>query len=469
VTTSTNAIAPDGHEPAPAARRGELEALVRARAGEPPAIVDDLLKRLGVGDFDRTFLIAAHADAASNNGGRAAEPAVAGEPADANQEQRVAIQVYTARDLADLELPTPADPLVGPFLRRGMATLIGGLTGHGKTTWIYQLLAAAVLGRVFLGERGAGGLRALVLDLEQHLASVQRNIREAGLDGTNAVDFAPLSEGLALDKRPDQLDALEAIFASGGYDIVAVDPFFKLHESDSSDELQARLLVAVLRRWINDYGFGLLSATHCRKLPAGRTTITLDDLFGSSLFTRDPEIVLGIQRGQSLTKLHVFKSREPGLDHGQVFELLYARDRGFWLKPNVDPEERTARLDAIGAAAVEWIAEHPGESTNKVKRGVGSAQRCGGDLVEEALERQVKSGLLPSPIKGSRQGNYWYPLNHAALTSPGTLLGGVTEGARQAGTGATSPGLPDLYVVGEGSQAGEVAEASPAADELEWK
>lgn len=368
------------------------------------------------------------------------------------------IDVYTARELARLELPTPADPLVGAFVRQGMETLLGGLTGHGKTTLIAWLIRLAVFGGDFVGQHAPGGAKVLVLDLEQHLASIQRVIAEAGLADCDDVAYAPIPEGLALDKRADQLDAIEQLLAERQPDIVVIDPFYKLHEADSSDELAARQLVALLRRWIKQHGFALLTATHCRKLPAGRTAITIDDLFGSSLFTRDPEIVLGIQRHGELSKLHVFKSREPGLDHGQIFELLYSRDRGYWLKPTVDPEERAARIEEVAAVANEWITEHPGQSTNKVKNGVGRAVKCGGDLVEEALALQVKSGLLPEPVKGSRNAKLWYPLNHAGLTSPATLLGEVTESAA-AGQERDDFTRPSDLPVGESESAGEVDEA----------
>ncbi len=271
--------------------------------------------------------------------------------------------------------------------------------------------------------------------------------------------YAPIPEGLALDSRDDQLEAVEQVIeAHEPYDIVVIDPFYKLHEADSSDELAARQLVALLRRWIKEYAFALLTATHCRKLPAGRTSITIDDLFGSSLFTRDPEVVLGIQRHGDLTKLHVFKSREPGLEYGQTFELLYSRDRGYWQKPTVDPEERAARLQEVAATAVEWISEHPGESTNKVKSGVGRAAEMRRRLVEEALALQVKSGLLPARLKGSRRAKLWYPLNHAALTSPETLLGEVTEGSPRGQFGDDFT-RPSDFSVGEEGRAGEVDEA----------
>jgi hypothetical protein len=369
-----------------------------------------------------------------------------------------AITVYSARELAALELPSPAEPIAGAWLRRGMATLVGGLTGHGKTTFIVHLLKRAVDGGEYLGEQVAGGATALVLDLEQHLASIQRELQEAGLQESDAIDYAPIPEGLALDKRSDQLAAVEALLAAKPYDILAIDPFYKLHEADSSDELQARLLVALLRRWISEHGFALLTATHCRKLAAGRTAISLDDLFGSSLFTRDPELVLGIQRHGTLTKLHVFKSREPGLEAGDVHELLFSRERGFWPKPVVDPEEREAELERVGEAAREWISENPGSSTNTVKKAVGRALKVGGDKVERALEAQVKSRLLPELVKGSRGGKLWYPLNHAALTSPESLLGEVTEGGSQGQSEDDFTRPSDFYVVEEG-RVGEVDEA----------
>lgn len=381
------------------------------------------------------------------------------------------IRVYTARYLATLQLPSPADPLVGPFVRRGMETLVGGPTGHGKTTLIAQWVKAAAAGGDFLGYQVAGGANVLVLDLEQHLASIQRVIREAGLDDCDTVDYAPIPEGLALDKRDDQLAALKAIFTEKAYDLVVVDPFYKLHEADSSDELKARELVALLRRWIKDHGFALLTATHCRKLPAGRNVITIDDLFGSSLFTRDPEIVLGIQRHGDLTKLHIFKSREPDLEYGQVFELLFTRGRGFWPKPTVDPEERKAELERIGETARRWINDNPGKSTNAVKKAVGIALNIGGDKVENALERQVKSGLLPEPLRGSRNAKLWYPLNHAALTSPESLLGEVTESGPNGHIDHDFTRPPDLPVgeregVGSEVDEAELCRLEDLADEL---
>ena len=59
----------------------------------------------------------------------------------------------------------------------------------------------------------------------------------------------------------------------------------------STEETQARDLVRLTRRWVNDHGFALLMDTHTRKRIEGQSSFRLDDLFGSSLFARDPEVV----------------------------------------------------------------------------------------------------------------------------------------------------------------------------------
>ena len=144
--------------------------------------------------------------------------------------------------------------------------------------------------------------------------------------------------------------------------------------------MPARKLVGLLRGWIARHRFAILTATHCRKLPAGRTVLTIDDFFGSSVFTRDPELVLGLQRFSDLTKLVVLKSREPSFEHGQTFEFLFDRETGFYPKPAVDPEERQARLGAIGETAVAWITRSIPESRRTRSRSASPASRNAAEI-----------------------------------------------------------------------------------------
>ena len=150
----------------------------------------------------------------------------------------------------------------------------------------------------------------LVLDLEQHLEDIQEQLAAVGLADSELVDYAPIPEGLQIDRDAAQLAELERVVAAKPYDIVRIDPFYKLHAADSSEEQQARELVRLTRRWVNRHGFGLLMDTHTRKRIEGRGGFTLDDLFGSSLFSRDPETILGLQLIEDgFSRLHVFKAR----------------------------------------------------------------------------------------------------------------------------------------------------------------
>jgi hypothetical protein len=150
------------------------------------------------------------------------------------------IAVYSARELYAQPLPQENPQLVGPFLRRGRITLLGATTGHGKTTFGDQMLAAGANGGEFLGYECEGGLRELVLDLEQHLEDIKEQLDAVGLADSELVDYAPLPDGLQIDRESEHLAELERVIAAKPYDIVRIDPFYKLHAADSSDEEQAR-------------------------------------------------------------------------------------------------------------------------------------------------------------------------------------------------------------------------------------
>ena len=295
------------------------------------------------------------------------------------------INVYTAAELSALAPPVIGENLVGPFLRRGRITLLGAMTGHGKTTFGMQMLAAGILGTDFLGWQGAGGLRVLVLDLEQALEDAQEQVAMAGLADSDLVDYAPVPEGLAINSDPAHLAEVERVVAAKPYDVVRCDPFYKLHEADSSDEREARPLVALFRRWVNAHGFALLVDTHTRKIPEGRKQITRDDFFGSSLFTRDPEIILGLQiHKPGVSDLFVFKARgrRSEIQGGQKLKLLYQSEDGFRRMPEpVDSEDAKARIVAVGAdhewrTLKEWAAVvHVGE--RKAETALGDLLRDG--------------------------------------------------------------------------------------------
>ena len=231
------------------------------------------------------------------------------------------------------------------------------------------MLAAGVLGGDYLGWPVEGGLRVLVLDLEQHLEDIQEQLDAVGLAESELVDYAPIPEGLQIDRDVDHLAELERVVAAKPYDIVRLDPFYKLHAADSSEETQARELVRLTRRWVTLHGFALLMDTHTRKRIEGRAGFTLDDLFGSSLFSRDPETILGLQLiEEGFSRLHIFKARgrRGQIRTGQTIDLLYSDEELFRRKP--DEAERDLRAELLELAAdhvwrtlKEWRAK-PGDA-----------------------------------------------------------------------------------------------------------
>jgi RecA-family ATPase len=65
-------------------------------------------------------------------------------------------RIHTLKDLLH-EQTEQADPLLGPLVRRGQTTMIGGYAGSGKSTISLELVRAIVTGGDFLGWDGEGG------------------------------------------------------------------------------------------------------------------------------------------------------------------------------------------------------------------------------------------------------------------------------------------------------------------------
>jgi AAA domain len=396
------------------------------------------------------------------------------------------IEVYSAKNLVALPLPQAEPELVGPFLRRGRIVLLGATTGHGKTTFGAQMLAAGVLGGEFLGFPVAGGLRVLVLDLEQHLEDIQEQLAAVGLADSELIDYAPIPEGLEIDRDPEQLAELERVVAAKAYDVVRVDPFYKLHAADSSDELQARGLVRLTRRWVHMHGFGLLMDTHTRKRIEARSRFTLDDLFGSSLLARDPETILGLQPlSDGFSRLHVFKARgrRGGIRTGQTIDLLYSDEELFRRKP--EEEERALRAELI-----ELGGDHVWRTLKewRAKRGSPDADRSASDYVEQrggigAGEDAVKDALGELQVEGvfeyaegadagrSARAKCWRLAT--ASDHQGSPRQSEAVGASRDVDGCTAslPSLPKGGQQGQGSRPstalGRSGQSDPAQEEIE--
>lgn len=242
-------------------------------------------------------------------------------------------EILTAREVCELPLPEGQE-ILGPLIMAGSRLVIGGKSGEGKTTLVMQMVSAVTTAGEFLGWTGSGG-RALVLDLEQGLRTVQRRLREASLDESGAVDYVRLPDGMALDSDPAQQEWLSRLIEDKRYHLVILDPLYKAHQGDSNDERSMVDLMRRLDRLRDDHQFALLIPMHLRKLDPRATTIGMDDIFGSGGLTRGAEVVLGIRKrhpGRSV--LHFWKDRDGDLQEYDKWQLDFSVERGFERAPD---------------------------------------------------------------------------------------------------------------------------------------
>jgi hypothetical protein len=244
------------------------------------------------------------------------------------------LQVLSAREMMALPDPDVQGYLLGPLIYRGHRIIVGGWTGHGKTTFTLHMTAAACYGRDFLQWTGQGNLRALVVDVEQGTRTVKRGIREVGLQDSDRISYLRVPDGLALDSDPEAIAGIEKILHNGKYDIVLADPLYKLHRGDPNDTQAAVALMRRFDEWRERYLFALVLPMHCRK-PQANAKLSPHDLFGSSAWQWGAELLLGVERkSQSMTWLHWWKDREgeiaeAGAPVGTHWELKFDRGEGF--------------------------------------------------------------------------------------------------------------------------------------------
>jgi hypothetical protein len=242
--------------------------------------------------------------------------------------------VLTARELCALPDPPVSDELLGPLVVRGQRVALGAHTGEGKSTMGLQIMRAVLLGEDFLGWKGSGDVRALVIDAEQGLKTVKRRLREAGLDECEQLDYLRVPDGLALDSNERDAAELEDVLAAGDHALVFAGPLYKLHRGDSNEERAAVDLMRRFDRWRELHGFGLLTEVHLRKPPPQGSRFTIHDFFGSSAYQRGAEVVLGLQRVRAgYGRLHFFKDRDGDLPIGERWGLLFDREEGFRRDP----------------------------------------------------------------------------------------------------------------------------------------
>ncbi len=244
------------------------------------------------------------------------------------------LEVLSAKAICDLPEPDESDKLLGSLVIRQNRLVIGAPTGEGKTTISLGILKAIIEGSELLGFQGQGDCRALVIDAEQGLRTIKRRLEEANLMDSEAVDYVRVPDGLSLDSDPVDVAAVERVLDARAYDVVLADPLYKLHTGDSNAEREAVDLMCTFDTWRDRYGFALVLPVHCRKPPIG-VKFSINELFGSTAYTRGAEVVIGLRRlNDGYSHLYWFKDRDGDLEIGDKWGLMFDRANGFRRDPN---------------------------------------------------------------------------------------------------------------------------------------
>jgi hypothetical protein len=311
--------------------------------------------------------------------------------------------------------------LLGPLIYKGHRIVVGGWTGHGKTTMCMHITAAACYGREFLRPswKGKGDLRALVVDVEQGTRTVKRVLREVGLENSDRVKYLRVPDGLALDSDPEAIAFMEKAFAQGRFDIVLADPLYKLHRGDPNDTKAATELMRRFDDWRERYEFALILPMHCRKPQGDRgPKLSPHDLFGSSAYQWGAEMLLGIERkSQTKTWIHWWKDREgeaaeQGATVGTHWDVRFDRHKGFErylegeqerLPINVAP---TPKFD-LAEFCFDLIKRTGAVTRDDVKSGLhhkGIRWAGGMPAIDKALEHLGARGVISNgaPLKKDR-------------------------------------------------------------------
>lgn len=307
------------------------------------------------------------------------------------------LRVLTAPEVMALPDPEQAGYLLGPLIYKGYRIVIGGHTGHGKTTLTMHMTACAVKGEDFLDPHfhGKGGLRALIVDVEQGTKSIKRVLREVGLDRNPNVQYLRVPDGLALDSDREAIAFMEKTFVQGRFDLVIADPLYKLHRGDPNDTQAATDLMRRFDDWRERYGFALLLPMHCRK-PSVRAALSAHDLFGSSAYQWGAELLLGLERPQSaddgsFSLLHLWKDRDGEVSDVMPLNgkwgLMFDRLKGF-RKAN-----RPKTLDSRDVI-LDLLREHGGLRITEIERLWPEGHKAPSrKTLYNALDRLVTAGV----------------------------------------------------------------------------
>jgi hypothetical protein len=337
-----------------------------------------------------------------------------------------------------------ADSLLGPLVRRGMTTVIGGYGGAGKSTMSLDMIRAIVTGDDFLGWDGKGDCTAFIIDLEQGLSVAQRRVYEAftgkpavGVDLQEQMKLIKMSdnewenvlyadwqEGVDLSNPGPDLDVVREFIESCKPDVVMIDPIYKLFMgSDLNEQVVISAFVREIQKLRNEHGFALILPMHPRKQGMNPTGLTMHDLYGAAIWSWWAEQIVMIHRpretdGSRLTweKDRLSESPIPG----SKWNLEFEPGRGFRRVAGDAPDKGDRWTDQIW----QWLQkpEQRGKffSTGQIKDALG-IPKSSAERAFPSLARKKDMGLMDGLIirKDGRWHMYAYrPDNPTLMPMP---------------------------------------------------
>ncbi len=272
-------------------------------------------------------------------------------------------RIYTLKELVHQET-TQTEPLLGPLVRRGQTTMIGGYGGAGKSTMSMEIVKAIVTGQDFLGWEGEGE-RAIIVDLEQGMGVAQRRAYEAFtghaignhnlLDLVADMDFPAFwdrvkifdwQEGADLSSGSAAYEVLEEQIEEFRPDVVMIDPIYKLFLGQNLNEQE---VVSGFVKYVGTlrtkYNFAVVLPAHPRKPGQLGGSLSIHDLYGAAVWGWWAENVVMLQREEgNRSKLRWEKARvDPSpADNRETWTLTFEHGRGFRRSIDEADDKRSA-------------------------------------------------------------------------------------------------------------------------------
>lgn len=198
----------------------------------------------------------------------------------------------------------PHDWIVSDLLERGDRAILTGVEGCGKSTLLRQMSVQLAAGIQPFTLQSIPPIRVLLIDLENGVRHVRRQLRPLRLQAGTAYETPP---GLFVHVRPHGLDLLEredaewllGLVTTVNPDLLMIGPLYKLAGGDPTEERPARVAAGWLDRIRRDTRCALIMEAHSPYASNGRQRPTRP--YGASLWSRWPEFGLHLSEQGQLT------------------------------------------------------------------------------------------------------------------------------------------------------------------------